>query len=67
MDKNKLELKLKDADILALAIDVAVQDGRLNARSLIADTRLNYGVPWNYGHLTVKEVLYWKKRFSAKA
>lgn len=34
------------ADCLAAAVDVAVRAGRLDARSLIADARLNYGEPF---------------------
>lgn len=45
---DNLEIKLIDADVMAMAIDVAVRRGRLNSRSLISDTRNNYGNPWEY-------------------
>ncbi len=61
-----LETKLKEADILAMAIDIAVQRGILNSRSLIADSRLNYGDPWKYEHLTEKEIIHYKKKFGAQ-
>ena len=43
-----LELKLIDADVMAMMIDIAIQGGRLDARSLIGDARLEYGNPWEY-------------------
>ncbi len=43
-----LELKLRSADVMAMMIDVAVQREKLNARSLIADARLEYGNCWEY-------------------
>ncbi len=43
-----LELKLRDADVTAVMIDVAVRRGLLDARSGIADARISYGTPWEY-------------------
>ncbi len=65
MDQNELELKLKDADVLAMIIDISVQRGILNSRSLIADARLDYGEPWKYKHLTEEEILRYKEKFGA--
>ena len=48
-ERDGLLLKLQDADILAMVIDVSVERG-LNSRSLIGDARLNYGQPWEYEH-----------------
>lgn len=56
-----LELKLVDADILAMTTDVAVKRGSLNARSLIADARLDYGNPWKYEHATEKHLLSYRR------
>jgi len=36
------------ADCLASAIDVQINKGTLNSRSMIADARLNYGDPMEY-------------------
>lgn len=47
-DLNEMEIELRAADALAKAVDDAVQSGWLNARSTIADARLNYGQPFEY-------------------
>lgn len=44
-----LELKLVDADVMAMMIDIAIKRDRLDARSLIGDARLSYGKPWEFG------------------
>lgn len=43
-----LELKLVDADVMAMLVDVAVKRGLLDARSGISDARNDYGTPWEY-------------------
>ncbi len=55
MTKGELEtevcqllIKLRDADEIAKAIDELVKRGALDARSLVADARLNYGTPYIY-------------------
>lgn len=62
MEKEELELKLKDADIMAMAIDIAVLRHWIDSRSPISDARLNYGEPYEYKNLTEKEIAYHKKR-----
>lgn len=42
-DLMDAKLKLKNADIMAAAIDVAVERGLLDARSSVEDARLAYG------------------------
>jgi len=54
---SQLELKLIDADILALTTDIAVQKGVIGSRSLIADARLDYGEPWKYEHAIRERLL----------
>ena len=63
MDKN-LELKLKDADILVMVIDMAISQRTLSSRSPIADARLSYGEPGRYEHLSEREIAIYKEKFS---
>ncbi len=53
---QELSLRLQYADILAMTVDVLVQRGALDPRSLIGDARLIYGEPWKYKYAS-KEVL----------
>ena len=48
---SSLELKLRAADKVMKAIDEAVDRGKLDARSTIADARLDYGEPFEYPFL----------------
>lgn len=62
---TELELKLQDADILAMTVDILVKRGLiekrgLDARSLIADARLDYGNPWEYEHADRGTLLRYK-------
>jgi len=52
-----LELKLIDADFLAMTTDIAVKRGVIDARSRIADARLNYGEPWKYEYAKKEHLL----------
>lgn len=52
LEKSNLTIKLMDADRVAEAIDKQVNINQLDARSLIADARLDYGEPNNYKYLT---------------
>lgn len=52
-----LELKLKSADVMAMTIDLAIQKGKLDSRSLIGDARLEYGNPWEYEFASKKLLL----------
>lgn len=55
-----LLLRLRDADILAMTVDVLVQRGALDPRSLIGDARLIYGEPWKYEYASKKVLLGYK-------
>ena len=55
-----LDLKLQNADILAMTVDVAIKRGGLDSRSLVGDARLNYGQPWEYEYATKKQLLRYK-------
>lgn len=48
---HELEMTLRDADILAKNVDEQIQFGNLDARSAIADARLDYGTPLKYEYL----------------
>jgi len=54
------DLKLQNADILAMTVDTAIKRGGLDSRSLVGDARLNYGQPWKYEHATKKQLLSYK-------
>ena len=41
---------LRAADRMSAIIDEMVRDGQLDARSRLADARLDYGKPWAYAH-----------------
>ncbi len=56
---TELEIKLQNADILAMTVDVSIQRG-LDPRSLIGDARLNYGQPWEFKYATKKQLLRYK-------
>ena len=56
----QLELKLVSADKIAVMIDVAVERGTIDERSLIADARLVYGKPWKYEFITKEELLSYR-------
>jgi hypothetical protein len=43
-----LEMKLIGADVMAMMVDIAVRRGGIDERGIIADARLNYGMPWEY-------------------
>ena len=43
-----LELKLRDADVMAMCVDIITKKGLLDHRSLINDARLEYGIPEEY-------------------
>jgi len=45
-DLMSAKLKLRDADIMAATIDVAMDRGLLDARSSVGDARLAYGPPF---------------------
>lgn len=47
-DIEFLLLKLSDADVMAMMVDVAIGRRILDPRSGIADSRLSYGTPWEY-------------------
>ncbi len=57
-----LQLELRGADILAMKIDIMIRRRVLGERSAIADARLNYGMPWEYKHLTEKQLQRHKDR-----
>lgn len=42
-DVYEMKQKLRDADKLAAAVDIAVRMGQINSRSRVADARLDYG------------------------
>ncbi len=44
----RLRIALRNADAMARAVDKLVERGALDARSLVADARLDYGEPWKY-------------------
>lgn len=44
----RMSVKLRDADLMALTIDVYTQRKMLDERGLINDARLDYGMPWEY-------------------
>ena len=44
----RMATKLRDADLMALTIDVYTQRRLLDERSLINDARIDYGSPWEY-------------------
>lgn len=44
----RLRLKIKDADAIAKVADDWVKRGIIDARSALADARLNYGKPYEY-------------------
>lgn len=45
---TQLEVKLVDADVMAMMADVAIGRRLLDPRSGIADARISYGTPWEY-------------------
>jgi hypothetical protein len=47
-DVAKMRLSLTQADQIARVCDELVSAGKMNARSAIADARLNYGTPYEY-------------------
>lgn len=51
----QLVLKLQDAERMAAAVDDMVRRSALDARSLLADARLDYGKPFSQS--TVQEIL----------
>ena len=55
----QLDSKLKDADVLAMTVDVSIQRG-LDPRSLIGDARLIYGRPWEFEYANKKYLLRYK-------
>jgi hypothetical protein len=55
-----LEIKLIGADVMAMAIDIAVRRDILDSRSLISDARLSYGTPWEYEFADKKLLLGYK-------
>jgi hypothetical protein len=57
-----LELKLVDADVIALCIDETTKKGLLDHRSLINDARLEYGVPGEYEFASKKFLSAYKER-----
>jgi len=57
------EQELIAADRIALAIDIMVEKGLLNSRSLISDARLNYGKPYEYNHLKPEEVQKFRAQY----
>lgn len=61
-EKERLLLKLRDADILAMTIDVLVERGIINSRSPIADARLNYGEPHEYEFADEKTLANHRKK-----
>lgn len=62
IEKEKLLLKLCDADILAMTIDVMVQRGVINPRCAIADARLNYGEPNKYEFTDEKKLIKYREK-----
>ncbi|MDO8622738.1 MAG: hypothetical protein Q7R52_00670 [archaeon] len=56
IEKERHLLKLQNADILAMTIDIMVKKGVINARSAIADARLNYGEPNIYEFIDEKSL-----------
>ena len=54
LEISQLEMRLASADVMAMMIDVFVQRGYLNSRSLVGDARLDYGEPWNYKYASRK-------------
>ena len=44
----ELKVKLERADEMARAIDILVERRVLGARSIVADARLRYGMPYIY-------------------
>jgi len=57
-----LELKLIDADIMALCIDETTKRGLLDQRSLINDARLEYGSPGEYEFADEKFLAAYKEK-----
>jgi hypothetical protein len=47
---------LRAADRMSAIIDEMVRDGQLDARSRLADARLDYGKPWAYAHTPNKVI-----------
>jgi hypothetical protein len=47
---------LRAADRMSAIIDEMVRDGQLDARSRLADARLDYGKPWAYAHTPNEQV-----------
>lgn len=47
IDVMRLRVKAIDADRMAAIVDEMVRAGRLDARSKLADARLDYGKPWD--------------------
>lgn len=60
LELANLEIKLIGADIMAMAVDVAVRRGILDSRCLISDTRNDYGSPWEYEFADKKLLMEYK-------
>ncbi len=57
-----LELKLRDADVMAMCIDETTKKRLLDHRSLINDARLEYGIPGEYEFASEKFLSAYKTK-----
>lgn len=48
MMEHEKDIALRAADAMAKVIDDWVKRGLIDARSALADARLDYGEPWKY-------------------